>query len=264
MELDLIMQLSQFGFSKNEAKAYIYLLTQSPATGYEISQNSGVPRSAIYDILKKMELRGLVSTIGNKPIKYIPLSTNQLSQNLTSQFEHNINEFKKKAGKLNEESVKDNVWNIKGYDAMIDHLRSAIDGSTSSIYCSIWDREYNQLIPQLQKAHRRGVKIISFSFTELDDSIGESFTYNIKEERLRSIWQRQIIVIIDRKAVLLGSSNKSQTNQTIWTTNPAVLNISLNNIILDLTLYSQRKKIDLSYILKNVLDENISEIEDLI
>ena len=211
-----------------------------------------------------MELRGIVSSIGHKPVKYIPISTDELSQNLTSQFEHNINELKKNISNLDRELVKDSVWNIKGYNAMIDHLRSVIDSSKTSIFCSIWDREYNELFPQLQKAHERGVKIINFSFTKLDGSIGENFSYNIKEEKLRSIWQRQIIVIIDRKAVLLGSSNKSKTNQTIWTTNAAVLNISLNNIILDLTLYSQRKKIDLSHILENVLDENISEIESLI
>ena len=94
MEVDIIIQLSQFGFSKNESKAYLSLLAQNPATGYEISQRSGVPRSAIYDILKKMEHNGVVSKIGNKPVQYIPISADQLSQNLTSQFEHNIDEFK--------------------------------------------------------------------------------------------------------------------------------------------------------------------------
>jgi len=37
MELDIIAQLSQFGFSKNEAKTYLPLLVQIPETGYEIS-----------------------------------------------------------------------------------------------------------------------------------------------------------------------------------------------------------------------------------
>ena len=171
MEDEIIVQLSRFGFSKNESKTYLSLLEQNPATGYEISQRSGVPRSAIYDILKKMELNGMVSTIGNKPIQYIPVSITQLFQNLTSKFEHNIDELRKKMDSLDTTSSEGNVWNIKGYQAMIDHLRSIIDNAKSSIFCSIWDREYQEIRPQLEKANERDIEIVNFSFTDIFLSI---------------------------------------------------------------------------------------------
>jgi len=264
MEADVIAQLSQFGFSKNESKAYLSLLAQNPATGYEISQRSGVPRSAIYDIMKKMELSGVVSTIGNKPVQYIPISTDQLSQNLTSQFEHNIEELKKKMSKIDTESSEGNVWNIKGYQAMIDHLRSVIDNAEESIFCSIWNREFDELLPQFIKAEERGVEIVNFSFTGLDKPVGQFFSYGIEGDKLKEIWQRQIIVVVDRKAVLLGSSNQSKDNQAIWTTNPAVLNISLNNIILDITLYAQRKNVNVEAVLETMMDRNLGSIENLL
>ena len=264
MEADVIAQLSQFGFSKNEAKAYLSLLVQNPATGYEISQRSGVPRSAIYDIMKKMELTGVVSTIGNKPVQYIPISTDQLSQNLTSQFEHNIEELKKKMSKIDTESSEGNVWNIKGYQAMIDHLRSVIDNAEESIFCSIWNREFDELLPQFTKAEERGVEIVNFSFTGLDKPVGKNFSYGIADDKLKEIWKRQIIVVVDRKAVLLGSSNQSKDNQAIWTTNPAVLNISLNNIILDITLYAQRKNVNVEAVLETMMDRNLGSIENLL
>ena len=264
MEADVIAQLSQFGFSKNEAKAYLSLLVQNPSTGYEISQRSGVPRSAIYDIMKKMELIGVVSTIGHKPVQYIPISTDQLSQNLTSQFEHNIEELKKKMSKIDTESSEGNVWNIKGYQAMIDHLRSVIDNAEESIFCSIWNREFDELLPQFTKAEERGVEIVNFSFTGLDKPVGKNFSYGIADDKLKEIWKRQIIVVVDRKAVLLGSSNQSKDNQAIWTTNPAVLNISLNNIILDITLYAQRKNVNVEAVLETMMDRNLGSIENLL
>ena len=189
MELDLIMQLSQFGFSKNEAKAYIYLLTQSPATGYEISQNSGVPRSAIYDILKKMELRGLVSTIGNKPIKYIPLSTNQLSQNLTSQFEHNISEFKKKGDEHNKiiedvhtkyfgeddgELVKDLSGIVKNFEESIVNEVSGDNNPNSSI------NKFKLAADEMEK--------------QITESINEAFNPNSEEDQnIASIMVKTIV-----------------------------------------------------------------------
>ena len=264
MEDEIITQLSRFGFSKNESKTYLSLLEQNPATGYEISQRSGVPRSAIYDILKKMELNGMVSTIGNKPIQYIPVSITQLFQNLTSKFEHNIDELRKKMDSLDTTSSEGNVWNIKGYQAMIDHLRSIIDNAKSSIFCSIWDREYQEIRPQLEKANERDIEIINFSFTDIQNQIGNTFCYGIDENKLTEIWHRQIIFIVDKKAVLLGNSNLSKENQAIWTSNSAVLNTSLNNIILDITLFSQRKNVDVDSILEKMMDKNIGSIESLI
>ena len=70
METELILQLSKFGFTQNEAKAYLTLLKHCPATGYEVSQHSGVPRSAIYEILRKLELCGAVYSEGKKPVHY--------------------------------------------------------------------------------------------------------------------------------------------------------------------------------------------------
>ena len=94
MESELIAQLAKFGFTQNEAKAYITLLQHHPATGYEISQYSGVPRSAIYEILRKLELSGAVYAEGKKPVNYSPISPDQLATQLASKFEHNIHKLK--------------------------------------------------------------------------------------------------------------------------------------------------------------------------
>jgi len=64
LETELISQLAKFGFTQNEAKAYSTLLKHCPATGYEVSHHSGVPRSASYEILKKLELSGVIYSEG--------------------------------------------------------------------------------------------------------------------------------------------------------------------------------------------------------
>ena len=264
MESKLILYLSEFGFTQNEAKTYLTLLSKNPITGYEISQRSGVPRSAIYDILKKLEINGFVSTIGEKPLQYIPISTEQLSQKLVSKFEHNLDKLNELFDQFEVKSTDDSVWNIKGYESMIDHLRLVIDNAESSIYCSIWNRELTLLLPQITKAHQRGVNVVNMSFSDLDSTIGYNYCYGIHEEKLNEVWQRQIIVIVDKFGVLLGSANQSKDNQAIWTTNHVVLNTALNNIILDITLYSQRKNVDVEEVLSGMMEENSSKLESLI
>ena len=53
--------LKEFGLTSNAAKAYIALLRKNPSTGYEISGQADIPRSAIYNVLAKLVNMGLVS-----------------------------------------------------------------------------------------------------------------------------------------------------------------------------------------------------------
>jgi len=60
-EKEIIDLLSEFGLAANLGKTYVALLDNNPATGYEICTQSGVPRSAIYSVLKKLESLGIIS-----------------------------------------------------------------------------------------------------------------------------------------------------------------------------------------------------------
>ena len=66
--INLLAILKSLLFTEYEAKAYVALLKNSPATGYAVAKNSGVPRSKIYEVLNNMIQRGdvLVSP-GNPP-----------------------------------------------------------------------------------------------------------------------------------------------------------------------------------------------------
>ena len=67
--------LKEFGLTSNAAKAYIALLRKNPSTGYEISGQADIPRSAIYNVLAKLVNMGLVSSVGKDPRRYIPSSS---------------------------------------------------------------------------------------------------------------------------------------------------------------------------------------------
>ena len=264
MESDLIEQLAKFGFTQNEAKAYLTLLQHYPATGYEVSQHSGVPRSAIYEILRKLELGGVIYSEGKKPVHYFPLPPDQLAIQLTSQFDHNIHDLKDKLSELNTSSSDQQTWNIKGYHSMIDHARRIIDDAEESIFISIWDREFSEFKIQLGHAENRGLDICIFSFTTLNDSFGNVYSYNIDEEELRKIWHRQIVLIVDKKNILLGGADKTIENQCIFTDNSSIVDTCLNYLILDLTLFSQRKNIDVQKDISNMMSSKTDKLSNFL
>ena len=49
---NLLNHLKELGFNTYESKVYIALLKHHPATGYEVSKDSGVPQARAYDTLK--------------------------------------------------------------------------------------------------------------------------------------------------------------------------------------------------------------------
>ena len=264
MESDLIVQLSKFGFTQNEAKAYLGLIESHPATGYELSQHSGIPRSAIYEILRKLELGGIIWSEGKKPVHYFPIPSENLAIQLTSRFKHNIHNLKDQLSELKKPSSSNKTWNIKGYDSMIDNARSMIDNANESVYISMWGREFSELKVQLSQAESRGLNICMFSFTKLSHSFGSVYSYEIDEEVLREIWHRQVVMVVDKKNSILGGADKTVDNQCIFSDNSAIVDTCLNYLILDLTLFSQRRKIDVQKDISNMMSLKTDQLRNLL
>ena len=264
MESALVNKLTEFGFTQNESKAYLTLLKRHPSSGYEVSQYSGVPRSAIYDILHKLELGGIVYAEGKKPVQYIPISPDQLTTNLASRFEHNINELKEGLNELNQPLKRESTWNLKGYSAMIDQARSMIDNAKESVFISLWAREYAELRMQISHSKKRNLDVSCFSFTRLQDTDDHIFSYNINEEQLRNIWRRQMVLVVDKKSAILGGAEMTRENQCICTDNSAIVDTCLNYLILDYTLFSSRKNIDVEKEIKKMMTGTSDQLSSLL
>lgn len=232
------------GFTAYEAKAYLALLRQNPVTRYELSKNSGVPRSAIYDIIRKLENLGAVSAMYVQPEKYVPLPPNQLLQLLEQQFNERISEAKQSLHKFNTDIEPGHLWNIVGYKNMLHKAREMIARAENSIYLSLWQRECKLLREDLLAASQRGVEIIAFSFTPLDLPSQRVFSYQIPDSQLHKIWDRKIIMVIDKGELLMGEADDKHNKKTAWTGNRAIVDIATNHMILDITLFGMRKKVD--------------------
>lgn len=232
------------GFTAYEAKAYLALLRQNPVTRYELSKNSGVPRSAIYDIIRKLENLGAVSALYVQPEKYVPLPPDQLMKLLEQQFNERISEAKQSLKKFNTDIEPGHLWNIVGYKNMLHKAREMINRSQKSIYLSLWQRECRLLREDIIQAAQRGVEIIAFSFTPLDINYERVFSYNIPDKELNKIWDRKIILVIDKNELLMGEADDKHNKKTAWTDNRAIVDIATNHMILDITLFGLRKKVD--------------------
>ena len=264
MNEKLLPALKSFGFTSNEAKTYLSLLKHNPATGYEISGKSGIPRSAIYEILKRLETTGMVSCVDSNPTRYIPLPPDHLFDVLENNFVANLDTLKESLHNVNSDLEVGDLWNIRGYDSMIDRARHMIKNANQSIYLSLWLNEYKKLHQELQDAEKRNVNIIIFSFCDIPIDVGTVFAYNLDSERLQNVWSSKILLVTDHDSALLGGVDMLPTNKVAWTRNSAIVSIALNYIILDLTLFGQRYEYNMSPVIADMLHGELHNLDDLL
>lgn len=125
----IIKELQKIGFTNYEAKTYIALLQQNPATGYEISKLSGVPRAKVYENISRLINDGIVLVIETEPTKYVPINPKELLKNKRADFDTTLNKLNDSLLKINEIQNVDYVWNIKGYDSIMKKAVQLINGS---------------------------------------------------------------------------------------------------------------------------------------
>lgn len=260
----IAQQMKKLGFTAYESKAYISLLQNHPATRYEVSKSSGVPRSAIYDTMRKLEEQGVVNGLYTEPKKYIPLPPDQLFNLLERQFKDRLQDIRSSLEDFETSAEPGHLWNVVGYENMIGKAREMIERATKKIYISVWNRELLLLKDELEAATKRGVSVVAFSFTSIDIDAKYIYSYNLEETELEKIWGHKIILVVDRNELLMGEADNQYHKRTAWTKNQAIVDIATNHMILDITLYGIRNDVDVSERVVSMQNGDSKELQSLL
>lgn len=263
LEGRIVDAMKQLGFNASDARVYIALLKIHPATGYELATKSGVPRSAIYNVLHRLESMGLINAVQKKPAKFIPLSPDRLFQLLESRFKQNLEALRGELENFSRPSEEAALWTLKGYPATLEQAQTLIRESQESVYASVWRREAMALQKPLLEAQERGVNVCLFSFNSLPAELGRICCYGIEETELESHWGHKIILIADHRRLLVGGADKTEDNRAVVTEEQTLVEMATNNLILDITLLGQRNDEDVSDVVRG-LTERLAPVDHLL
>ncbi|MFZ0388820.1 MAG: TrmB family transcriptional regulator sugar-binding domain-containing protein, partial [Calditrichia bacterium] len=137
------------------------------------------------------------------------------------------------------------LWNITGYANLISKAKEMITSAKREIYLSVWNQELRELIEELRLAEARGIKLVIFSFTDIQ-GIGQVYSYGLDETELEKVWDHKLLLVCDRQELLMGEANRHIQKKTAWTKNTAIVNIAMNHMVLDITLFGLRTGVDVS------------------
>jgi hypothetical protein len=261
---DILDALTALGFSTNEARAYRGLLVESPATGYEIAQRAGIPRSAIYAVLRRLEEDGLVSRVEESPARYAPLPPSDLLGVLRRRYEGSLRTLDDSLRSLRPPPPPVDLWSVRGYDEVMDRAEALIQSAERHLFLSVWRREAERLGPALEAAARRKVRLITFSFAALPGVPGRVYSYGLEERDLEAFWKHKLILVVDHARTLMGGAEPAEKSEAVVTGHAAITEVALNNIALDITLLSQRKKLDATDSMVEMLGERLGSLDPIL
>ena len=216
--------LSQLGFTEYESKTYLALLRSSPATGYQISKDAGIPRSMVYEALGRLSNKGAVMSLPlGDTTRYAPVPVNVLLDNLRHKYEDTLDAAHERLSQEEQRTPLEQVWNLDGRDAILMRAREMARSAVKEILISASDEGILDLIPSLREAHDRGVKVRMLLSGDAEIGFGEQTRHPRAESALQRTGQ-SLVLVADGSQCLIGGTGFSET--CIWTGNRHVVFIA--------------------------------------
>ena len=241
----LVFELMQLGISEYEAKAYLSLLRENPSTAYEIGKNSGIPTSKIYEVLKKLIEKGIISIIdAGKKKHYMPLPPDEFFNKQKSITESIIDSLRTEL--LDIRGIKDFSYSftIFEYEYLMDRVSRMIKDASRTIFLSIWREDFERIQEELRDALSRKVKTAIVHFGTPGSNIGQIYPHPIEDTIYQEKGGRGIVIVTDSKEVLTGSILKFNMVEGVWSMNKGVVTLAEDYIKHDIYIMKIVRRFD--------------------
>ncbi|MFB0537320.1 MAG: TrmB family transcriptional regulator [Anaerolineae bacterium] len=234
MNGDPIDKLVKIGFSEYEAKAYAALLRESPVTGYQLSKQSGVPRSMIYEVLGKLTARGAAMTLRKgSSTQYAPVPAEEFLDQIHREQEELIFSLKDDLAALTSAPDLEYVWNIEGHENVMAKAEEMIRQAKTRIYLALLPATFPALQPALEKAIGRGVRVVIYTTSDLDLLGGQVVVAPVFEDAHDRVEGLMLILVIDGEEVLIGERLTATQARASWTSSPLLVFIAEHHLRTD-------------------------------
>ena len=158
-----ISTLKGIGLTMYEAQAYVTLTSLIQATADEVSKSSGIPRSKIYDVLKKLSEKDFIEIEDGRPLTYVVKSPVEVLSHEKEKIDSQIEDVIVRLTNIYENGISQvqaPIWRIYGVEKIINQELEIIQRAKNTINMRIgflFEGEGEALIKAFKK--RRNLKV---------------------------------------------------------------------------------------------------------
>lgn len=240
----IIDRLKHLGLNSYEAKVYLALLKNHPATGYEISKSANVPQARAYDTLKALESQKMVVATSGKPVTYTPVQPEEILGRFEKQYQGSIDYLRDTLPNFAVETIEP-VHNMRGSGPIFDHARQMIDLAKTTIFLEMWSDDQHLLEQPLRDAAARGVQVHVVGYNDVSYDFCHVHPHPLVQNAVEPSWGgRWLIMAVDAYEGMVGSSPLGASDlQAVWTRNPAIVLVIRELIVHDIFLLDVEERL---------------------
>ena len=164
---DNVHLLKGIGLTMYEAQAYVTLTSLISATAVEVSEKSGIPRSKIYDVLKKLNEKNYIEIEDGRPLTYNVKSPVEVLSREKEKINQEIDDSITRLTNVYENGmsqVQAPIWRIYGVEKIINQEMEIIQRAKTSVNMRIgflFEGEGEALIKAFKKRTSLEVNILA-------------------------------------------------------------------------------------------------------
>ncbi len=221
--------LMALGFGNYEARAYCALLTRAPANGYQVAQESGIPRAKIYECLQRLVTRGAAIQVESQDETgrlFAPTDPKELINSIEDSQSASLDRARDALDQFKDfPRMVEVLWRITSRQDLVDRGLKLTGNVSKTLHVAIWSEEFEKLLPQLLNAAENGIKIALVLYDphpgleKLQALCPGVIQHNRSKRQAIPIMGRQFVLVADRERCITGSIFPNNVVEGVFTMN---------------------------------------------
>jgi sugar-specific transcriptional regulator TrmB len=171
--------LQELGLSDYESRVYLALLEKGVLTASQVSKQSGVPYSKVYETLASLEEKGWIETQHSRPSRYYPKAPSEALAAMKLQLEEKVKTWEKTLlselepfYERREIREKPDLWILRGEFNTLAKLKEMMEKAKNELMVAapILPKTLTDAVtPMLMRLQSTGVKVLLMVSKEAKD-----------------------------------------------------------------------------------------------
>ena len=204
----LIALLQPLGLTQYEARAFVALVQRGQNTAYQVSKDSGIPRARIYDVLDGLVRQGLVmlspTPADTKRYQAVPITACLDQWRRRWQMRLDQVEEELQALTAARPAAPMTLATLQGADNITAFCRMLLQRANRYVMLSVWDAFYETLVPDLEAALSRGVRVKGLVMNVTTPVLGDLVAHRVNPYMASITTDRWFIVTVDGRELCYG------------------------------------------------------------
>lgn len=254
----IIDNLCKLYFTKLEAKIYVTLIKEGELSGYQIAKKINISRSSVYAALEPMYEKGIILSKMESAQIYSAQNPVTLFGRLRREYLNNSKAVEDELKGFYDQNFEEKFSNLKGFETVISNAKEVLRGAEKEI-CMNTDLDIQIFKAEIIELRKKGVRVILFSFADLNCSGMDVESYINKDDRCSDATPTRIMLVADCNLALVADTYKARgTWLGTLTNNTLFISIVTEHILHDIynfkTIQKQGKDFEQDFSLNTIIE----------